>query len=395
VSSRAVLLGSLGFLSFATVYNNIVVSPVLVDIARDLGVSIGTAGLLVTAYGIPGIVVGVLAGPLSDRYGRKAFLVWGTVVMSILTASGGAVPGFAYLLLTRVGAGVGAAVIYPNISATVADEFPYHERGQAMSTVVAMNQLATVVGVPLAGLIAGLSSWRWSFVLVGAFGLVAVAVIARSRPTGQVVTEANVGTRELIAEVLTEPSVGAAIVSSLLGAVFWFTWITYVVAFFVERYSLDVTTASLTVLVTGIGIVFGSQAGGRMGDRVGHKVIVGSTIAAGGAVMLLETVVIHDLALAVVASFLIALLAGARFATNQTLLSELAPSARGTLLAVNSAIVSVGIVGGTALGGILIDSVGYEALGVMSTVAGLASAFVVWRFVTERTAEIAAGAAME
>ena len=199
MSSRAVLLGSLGFLSFAAVYNNIVVSPVLVDIARDLGVSIGTAGLLVTAYGIPGIVVGVLAGPLSDRYGRKAFLVWGTVVMSILTASGGAVPGFAYLLLTRVGAGIGSAVIYPNISATVADEFPYHERGQAMSTVVAMNQLATVIGVPLAGLIAGLSSWRWSFVLVGALGLVAVAVIARSRPTGQVVTEANVGTRELIA----------------------------------------------------------------------------------------------------------------------------------------------------------------------------------------------------
>lgn len=395
MSSRAILLGSLGFLSFATVYNNIVVSPVLVDIARDLGVSIGTSGLLVTAYGIPGIVVGVLAGPLSDRYGRKTFLVWGTVVMSILTVSGGAVPGFSYLLLTRVGAGIGAAVIYPNISATVADEFPYHERGRAMSTVVAMNQLATIVGVPLAGLIAGLSSWRWSFVLVGAFGLVAVAVIARSRPTGQVVTEANVGTRELIAQVLGDHSVRAAIVSSLLGAIFWFTWITYVVAFFVERYGLDVTTASLTVLVTGIGIVFGSQAGGRLGDRVGHKVIVGSAIAAGGVLMLLETVVVHDLVLAVVVSFLIALLSGARFATNQTLLSELVPSARGTLLAVNSAIVSVGIVGGTALGGILIDSVGYEALGIMSTAAGLASAFVVWRFVTERTAEIAAGAAMD
>ncbi len=135
MSSRAVLLGSLGFLSFAAVYNNIVVSPVLVDIARDLGVSVGTAGLLVTAYGIPGIVVGVLAGPLSDRYGRKAFIVWGTALMSTLTVLGGAVPGFAYLLLTRVGAGVGASVLYPNINATVADEFPYQARGRAMSTV--------------------------------------------------------------------------------------------------------------------------------------------------------------------------------------------------------------------------------------------------------------------
>lgn len=393
MSSRAILLGSLGFLSFATVYNNIVVSPVLVDIARDLGVSVGTAGLLVTAYGIPGIVVGVLAGPLSDRYGRKAFLVWGAVVMSLLTASGGAVPGFAYLLLTRVGAGIGSAVIYPNISATVADEFSYHERGRAMSTVVAMNQVATIVGVPLAGLIAGMSSWRLSFVLVGALGLVASVVIARAKPTGQVIAEAGVGTRELIAQVLGDGSVRAAVVSSLLGAVFWFTWITYIVAFFVERYGLDVTTASLAVLMTGVGIVVGSQAGGRLGDRVGHKAIVGTTIAAGGLLMLVETILVHDLFLAVAVSFFIALLSGARFATNQTLLSELAPSARGTLLAVNSAIVSVGIVGGTALGGILIDGVGYEALGTMSAVAGFASAFVVWRFVTERTADIAAGGA--
>lgn len=395
MSPHAALLGPLGFLSFAAVYNNLIVSPVLVDIARDLGVTVGTAGLLVTAYGIPGIVVGILAGPLSDRYGRKPFLVGGTALMSALTVLGAVVPGFAHLLLTRVGAGVGASVLYPNINATIADEFPYQQRGRAMSTVITMNQLATIVGVPLAGLIASLSSWRVSFALVGVLGLAAAMIVARSSRTEAAHPVSDVGTRELLAGVLGDTSVRGAIASSLLGSIFWFTWITYVVAFFVERYGLPTATASLIVLVTGLGIVGGSQVGGRVGDRFGHRIVVGSTIAVGGILMLIETVFVHDLVLAVVLALGIALLGGARFATNTTLMSELAPAARGTVFAMNSMIVSVGIVFGTAIGGILVDGFGYEAVGVMSTIAGLASAAIVWRYVTERTAEIAAGEAID
>lgn len=395
MSSRAVLLGSLGFLSFAAVYNHLVVSPVLVDIARDLNVSVGTAGLLVTAYGLPGIVVGILAGPLSDRYGRKAFLIGGSTLMSGLTVVGGIAPGFAHLLLTRVVAGAGASILYPNINAAIADEFPYQERGRAMSTVITMNQIAPIVGIPLAGLVATLSSWRVSFVMVGVLGLVAALVVSRTIRFETPARTAEVGTRELLSTVLGDLSVRGAIASSLLGALFWFTWITYVVAFFVERYELPTATASLIVLVTGVGIVFGSQTGGRLGDRFGHKIVVGWTIAIGGVLMFLETVVVRDLTLAVVLGLLIAVFSGARFATNTTLLSELAPSARGTLLAVNSSIVSLGIVSGTAIGGILVDGFGYEALGVMSAAAGLTSALVVWRFVSERTAELAAGEAID
>lgn len=395
MSSRATLLASLGFLSFAAVYNHLIVSPVLVDIARDLGVTVGTAGLLVTAYGLPGIVVGILAGPLSDRYGRKPFLVGGTAVMSGLTVLGAIAPGFAHLLLTRVGAGMGASVTYPNVNALIADTFPYSERGRAMSTVIAMNSVATIVGVPLAGLIASLTSWRVSFALVGVLGLAAALVMARSTRMEASHAPSVVGTRELLSGVLGDRSVRGAIASSLLGSLFWFSWITYVVAFFVERYGLPTATASLIILVTGVGIVAGSQIGGRMGDRLGHKSVVGWTIAVGGVLMLLETVVVHDLVLAVVLALAIAVLGGARFATNTTLISELAPNARGTVFAINSTIVSIGIVVGTSVGGILVDTYGYEGLGVMAATAGFVSALVVWKYVTERTAEIAAGEALD
>ena len=94
-------------------------------------------------------------------------------------------------------------------------------------------------------------------------------------------------------------------------------------------------------------------------------------------------------------NFLVAAASGARFATNTALLSELAPEARGTMMAVNSSIVSAGIVLGTSLGGVLIDRLGFAALGAFSFAAALTSAVVVWRFVTESAAEMAAGEAIE
>ena len=388
-------MASLGFLSFAAVYNNLLVSPVLVEIARDMGVTVGTAGLLVTAFGLPGIVVAVLAGPLSDRYGRKPFLVGGTVLMSVLTVLGAVAPGFAHLLLTRVGAGVGASVLFPNMNATIADEFPYQERGRAMSMVISLNQLATIVGVPLAGLIASATSWRVSFALVGAIGLVAAAVVMRSTRSSPPPARTEIRVRELFGTIFGDTSVKGAIASSLLGAIFFFTWITYVVAFFVERFRLPTATASLIVLVTGIGIVAGSQIGGRVGDRFGHRSVVGWTVVGAGIAMLAVTVFVHDLWLAVALAFVIAAFSGARFAGNMTLISELAPSARGTVLSVNSAIVSIGIVVGTSVGGILVDTYGYEGLGIMTTIAAFASAVIVWRYVTERTAEFAAGEAVD
>lgn len=394
MTPRAILLVALGFLSFASVYNNIVVSPVLVDIGRDFGVSTGVAGLLVTAYGLPGVVISILAGPLSDRYGRKPFLVWGTVIMSALTVLGGFAPAFAHLLLTRVVAGIGSALTFPNVQAVVADNFAYRERGRAMSTVIGMNQLATIVGVPLAGLIAEATSWRLSFEFVGVLGLLSAVAVVLFLVDNAPRTEA-VGTVELYSSLFRDVSVRGAVASSCLGSIFWFTWITYVVAFFETRFGLPTAAASAVVLTTGLGILAGSQLGGRLGDRIGHRVIVGWAIVFGGLLLLVETNLVADLLLATAVNFLISLASGARFATNTALLSEQAPSARGTLLALNSSIVSLGIVAGTSVGGLLIDGYGFWAIGVMSSLAAFGAAVVVWRFVTERTAELAAGEATE
>jgi multidrug resistance protein len=394
VSARVALLIALGFLSFASVYTNVVIAPVLVEVADEFGVSTGTAGLLVAVFGVPGIFVGLFAGPLSDRNGRKPFLLWGTVLMAALTVAGAFATTFLVLLASRILAGVGASVIFPNVNAAVGDEFPYRERGRAMSTIIASNTMAPIVGVPLAGLIADAITWRASLALVGALGIAAALVLWRMLGPGQSRAE-KVPPRELYAQILRDGSARAAIVSSLFGAVFWFTWVTYVVAFFQRSFGLSTSVASFVVLTGGVGVLVGSQLGGRLGDRIGHRPIVGWSIAIAGVLLFVETNVPVGLAAAALLNFLVACASGARFATNTVLLSELAPKARGTMMAMNSSIVSVGIVLGTALGGVLVDRAGFGALGTLSLLSALGSAMVVWRFVTERTAEMAAGEAIE
>lgn len=394
MSARGALLVALGFLSFAGVYTNVVIAPVLVEVADEFGVSTGTAGLLVAVYGLPGIVVGLFAGPLSDRRGRKPFLLWGAVLMAALTIAGAFATTFLVLLASRVIAGVGASVIFPNVNAAVGDEFPYRERGRAMSTIIATNTMAPIVGVPLAGLIADAITWRASLALVGALGIAAALVLWRMLGSGHR-GAGNLSSGELYARIFRDASARAAVVSSLFGAVFWFTWVTYVVAFFQQTFGLSTSIASFVVLTGGVGVLVGSLLGGRLGDRIGHRPIVGWSIAIAGVLLFVETNVPLGLAGAALLNFLVSCAAGARFATNTVLLSELAPNARGTLMAVNSSIVSLGIVLGTALGGVLVDGAGFGALGTLSLVAALGSAIVVWLFITERTAEMAAGEAIE
>lgn len=384
---RRALVLTLGFLSFSAVYNGLVMNPVLEQIAHEFGTSTGTAGLVVAAYGAPGVAVAVLAGPYSDRIGRKPFLVFGPLIMGLSTLAAAVAPSLALIVVARIASGVGAAVIFPNVNAIIGDTFPYRERGSVLSTTISMNTLASIVGVPIAGIIAELLSWRLSLAIVGALAVIAAIVLLfkLDRAPGQ-----NDGTkiRALYARILHDRSAVAAIASSFLGALFWFTWVTYLVVFFQHTFGLSEGLASTVALTMGLGVLIGSQIGGRLGDRIGHRRIVAGSVVLSGVLLLIQT----NLALPLVATALLNLalstVIGARFATNQALMSEQVPEARGTMLALSSAVGSTALVVGATVGGLLVDGPGFAPLGVFCFAAAVLSAIIVMRFVVEEPIDL-------
>jgi predicted MFS family arabinose efflux permease len=384
---RRRLLGLLGILTFNAVYVGVVMAPVLTQIASEFSITTGTAGLVVAAYGAPGIVVAVLTGPYSDRLGRKRFLVTGSLIMGVFTLLSAFATSFAVLVAMRIIAGIGGSVIFPNVTATVGDNFPYRDRGSAMGTVIGLNTMAGVIGVPLAGVLAQATSWRVSVGLVGVLAIAAgLLLVWKLRPAQTPLSESRI--RDMYRSIVTNRSALGAIGSSFLGALYWFTWATYIVVFFEHVFGLSQGVASILALTQGLGVLFGSQLGGRLGGRIGHKPIVAGSVVLSGMLLVLQTNISLPLAATAFLNLLLSAVIGARFASNTTLLTEQVPEARGTLLAISASVTSASIVVGAAIGGVLIDGPGFWALGVFCFVAAVLAAVVVWTFVREEPIDL-------
>ena len=386
-TERRTLLGVLGFLTFNAVYVGIVMAPVLTQIADEFSITTGTAGLVVAAYGAPGIIVALLTGPYSDRFGRKRFLVAGSLIMGVFTLLSAFATSFVVLVAMRIIAGIGSSVIFPNVTATVGDNFAYRDRGSAMGTVIGLNTLAGVIGVPLAGVLAEATSWRVAIGMVGVLSIAAALLLLWKLRPGQIpLNESRIW--DMYRSIVTNRSALGAIGSSFLGALYWFTWATYIVVFFQYAFGLSQGVASIFALTQGLGVLVGSQVVGRLGGRIGHKAIVAGSVAISGVLLLFQTNVTLPLAATAALNLVLSAVIGARFASNTTLLTEQVPEARGTLLAVSAAVVSLSIVAGASIGGLLVDGLGFWALGIFCFVAATLAAIVVVIFVREEPIDL-------
>ena len=389
---KRLVLSIVGALTFASVYATLVMAPVLTLLSDEFGVSTGTAGLVAAAYGGPGVITSLLVGPYSDRFGRKRFMVAGALIMGVFTILSALAPTFETLIAARAIAGIGGSLIFPNANALIGDLFPYRERGGALATVIGFNTMASVIGVPVAGVVAEATSWRVSVGLVGVIALVAgVALATFLRPTASKLNEQRI--RAMYRLILSNPSAVAAIVSSFLGSLYWFTWVTYLVVFFQHTYGLSEGTASTYSLTLGLGVLIGSQIGGRIGDRIGHRRVVAGTIVASGVILLALTSAPPPLLIAAAMNLALCAVIGARFATNTSLLTEQVHEARGTLFAFSSATASLSIVAGAAIGGFFVDTLGFAAIGLFCMGAALLSSVIVLAFVREDPIEVDIGAA--
>jgi predicted MFS family arabinose efflux permease len=307
--------------------------------------------------------------------------------MGVFTLLSAFATSFAVLVGTRIVAGIGASVIFPNVTATVGDNFTYRERGNVMGTVIGLNTMAGVIGVPLAGIIAEATSWRVAIGMVGILSVVgSLLLLWKLYPAQIPLNESRIA--ELYRSIVTNRSALGAIGSSFLGALYWFTWATYIVVFFERAFGLSQGVASTFALTQGLGVLLGSQLGARLGTRIGHRPVVAGSVLLSGILLLLQTNLTPPLLATALLNVALSAVIGARFASNTTLLTEQVPEARGTLLALSASVTSASIVAGATVGGLIIDGPGFWALGVFCFVAATLAAAVVWLFVREEPIDL-------
>ncbi|MFA5056097.1 MAG: MDR family MFS transporter [Dehalococcoidia bacterium] len=129
---------------------------------------------VVTAYMIAATVTVLIAGKLSDIYGRKWFLVVGIVIFLAGSAMCGASQDMAQLIGFRAFQGIGAGAIMGLAFITIGDLFPPSERGKYAGFMSAVFGLSSVIGPTLGGFITDNLSWRWVFYINIPFGILII-----------------------------------------------------------------------------------------------------------------------------------------------------------------------------------------------------------------------------
>jgi predicted MFS family arabinose efflux permease len=379
------LLTGLVAATFLSLVHYLSYSPLLPEIAQDLQLDIGQLGQMPAAIGIGAAVVGLLAGPLADRYGKQRTLLFGVLAL-ILSAIGLAVaPGAAALPVIAVLAGIGRATVSPLALAIASAEYAGDRQRRAVSRIMSSLGVAPLIGVPLVTCVAAALDWRTAWLALAVVtGLACVSLWGLFRTTAthaqQQATESVSARQALSAYRLLlrhRPSLG------LLGGTFmmnvggWPIW-TYLGAFLVRQHGFDTQAAGWAWMVVGLGLFAGpALAGGRLAkvplERLFGLSALAASLAFSSAFML---PVSGWLAVGLVG--VATLLHGMTQVVTAMLLPADAPTGRAATMTLRGAAASLGAGAGACIGGLVLEQFGFAAVGFVALAGCLSAAALVW-----------------
>jgi len=134
----------------------------LPDLERSLHASLLALVWVILAYLIAATVLVLMAGRLSDLFGRKRAYVGGFLVFALASLGAGFSSDATVLILWRILQGIGSAFLFANAAALVTDAFPKEQLGLAMGANTMVAAIGLVLGPVLGGALVAIS-WHWVF----------------------------------------------------------------------------------------------------------------------------------------------------------------------------------------------------------------------------------------
>lgn len=163
---------------FVTLFDLFVVNVAIPSIQRGLGANFADIGLIVAGYELAFGVLLIIGGRLGDRYGRRRLFVIGMAGFTLASACCGLAPGTGYLIGARVLQGLAAALLFPQVYASIRVNFAGDDRRKAFGLLGMTLGLAAIAGQVLGGWLIHVDlfglSWRNLFLINVPVGLLAI-----------------------------------------------------------------------------------------------------------------------------------------------------------------------------------------------------------------------------
>lgn len=370
-------LWALTISAFAVGTTEFVIVGLIPTIAADLGVSLPSAGLLVSLYAL-GVTIGApVLTALAGKLPRKTLLLALLTLFIAGNAFAAVAPGYGSLIAARFVTGLAHGVFFAIASTIATDLVEREKESSAIATVFLGLTVALVTGVPFGTWIGQTFGWQSTFLGVVALGLIGLIASAVLVPNN--LRRGAPPSLKAQMQVLTSPRLLLGYLITAVGYGGNFIAFTYLAPMLTDVTGLSAGAVSLVILLYGASVAAGNILGGKLADRTGPVPAL-TLIFAGLAASLAALGV--ALASPVAAIAVVAVWGGFAFANVPPLQSytvaiarEVAPGAVDVASGLNIGAFNLGIAVGAWAGGLVVDGIGLAAtpfIGAVVVLAGIA-----------------------
>jgi predicted MFS family arabinose efflux permease len=379
---------TLWLLVFSSASQTMIIAPILPLIGDELGIPDAALGTLISAYSLMVGVFAILAGPVSDRIGRRRILLLGCVGMTAALVLHIFAVDYVSFLLVRVLAGSAGGVLSGAAVSYIGDAFPYSRRGWATGWVMSGAAFGQIVGIPLGVVMAarwGVSSPFYGFAATMAVTVLLLYFGVPQPPVGRSNHPLTVAraARDYVA-MLRRPEVRSGAAAFFLMFLGVSVFVIYLPTWLEREIGATGDEIALMFLVGGIANVITGPQAGRLSDKIGRKRIILLACIGLSIVMLLTVVLVRSLVSAYVLFFLTMVLVAMRVSPFSALLTALVQDERrGSLMSLTVALGQMGFALGGAIAGPLYAGVGYFSNAILGALFVLGMGLIVWYRIPE------------
>ncbi len=244
----------------------------LPNIANDLGVSIPSAGLLITGYAL-GVMIGAPIMTLwFGGYARRNALILLMAIFTIGNLIAAFAPSYMSLMGARLITSLNHGAFFGIGSVVAASVVPANKQASAVASMFMGLTIANIGGVPLATWVGQNIGWRMSFLAISTLGLITMLALWKALPVGSVGQKPNI---KMELKVLTRLPVVLALLTTVFGASAMFTLYTYIAPSLVEFTHASPSFITMMLVLIGIGFSLGNHFGGKFADVSMDKTLIG------------------------------------------------------------------------------------------------------------------------
>ncbi|GAB6465459.1 MULTISPECIES: MFS transporter [Bacillus] len=379
----------LAIVAFFVGLDSLLVAPLLPVITETISIPDGSGGLLITIYALCYGITAPVFGMMSDRVGRKRMIIIGFIIFSISTFCTGLAKNFEILLLFRSLTGLSGAMMMPSIFALVGDKVTYESRGKAMGTIMGAMIGSTVIGVPIGAFLSEIGNWQWTFYSIGLLTLFLTLLVNHILRNEKERNDVHVSLTETVDAPLKMTVVNISVLFALLATFLWTIGLhgmfSYIGVYYENNFGISVGKIGIVIFLAGVGSVAGNILGGKLADKIGKKsVIVIASIVSSISVMLFSLST-GNLVIAIIVHIIWSLFIGFGQASLTALISELKPAVRGTVMALNSSAMYIGMTIASGVASLAISNgFPFSSLGTMCAIASLLVLPIIFVLVQEK-----------